>query len=217
MSQYPWIYQPPQSMPSGYDPAEPLLTPARRAGLLSIIMGVLMILLGGCVGALAAIPLDQFPPELREQIEQQERQLGGDVRVSLQSLWLIAAVAMLFPGVLMIVLGFFVRRGGIGPVVSLLVLIILLILLTAPTLFTGLGGLQAGNPAALMAICMVAVVLALLGLEIWFLAGAIRAAPQIWMIRTQHQSQMWQYQQNQQQFRQDIPPPPTPTDEMSHQ
>jgi hypothetical protein len=204
-----WIYRPPQyTPPAGYDPAEALLEPARRAGLLSVILGVLTLLLGSCIGMVGMIPPEQLPPDVRAEFEQIEAQFPSNTLFSIQSKFLFASIVILVPGILLIILGFTARRGGMGSIVALMVISILILLLLAPSLLGGLIGLGGGDPVVLVGTCVLAIPVALLGLQLWFLAGAVRAAPQIWMLRMQQQGAFAEHYQNQQLYRQPPPPPP---------
>lgn len=209
MSQYPWIYQPPNPPPRGYDPAAGLLSPARRAGILAIILGALMLLCG--VGLiLFSVGFEKLPAEVRSQLESDVKRYGA-AGVNLKAVYMTAAIVIFGIASAMIVMGIFVLRGGIGPVIALMVVTALLLIFLALQLFAITVGSQ-GDPRRLAGACVIILPLAFLGLLMWFLAGAVRAAPQVWLARMQHQSQFWQQQQNEQQYRQGgwFPPPPAP-------
>jgi hypothetical protein len=208
MSENPWVYQPPQPAMPGYDPAAHLLAPARRAGILAIILGSLVLLCGGAI-LLVAIGFDQLPAEMRSQMEGDLARYGS-AGVSPRSIYMTAAVVILLIAIVMIVLGALVMRGGMGSIISLMIVTVLLIIFLILQLVS-IPAIAQGDSRAMIGACMAVIPLVLLGLLMWFLAGAVRAAPQIWMIRMQQQSQMWQYQQNQQQYQHgNWPPPPPP-------
>jgi hypothetical protein len=221
MSQYPYPpspYQQPQYTPpagAGYDPAHQLLGPARNAGLLSIIVGGLLIVCGaGCIGIGALVPFDQVRAEQPALFEQFDAQFGEDSANMMKWILITMGIITVVPAVLMIILGIFARRGGLGPIVTLMVLTILMLLGGVAQLVGSLlqGG---GDPNTLIGTCIMVIPLALLAVLMYFLIAAARAAPQVRMMRDQYQSQFWQYQQNQQAYGQQpqhwqAPPPPPP-------
>src|SRR5439155_10922330 len=130
MSQYPSPYQPPQQYPPGYgypsQYADPL-TPARRAGITMIVLGILSLLMGGCLSAVgASLPriMSQMSPEQTEPIRRMETQFG----ISPSKMIIAAGVATVIIGLVYIVLGVLVRGGGMGAVISAIVLSSLAIL-----------------------------------------------------------------------------------------
>ena len=127
-------------------PLDELLRPARRAGVLMFIVAGLMLLCGAFVGILGAIPLEsmQLPPEVKAELDR----LQSTNQVDLQLVFLIASAVMLIPAILMVILGIYVRKGGLFSQVSALILTALL------TLFIGINALtalqQGGWPAAIV-------------------------------------------------------------------
>lgn len=149
MSQYPPPPPPPPDQPSqpppGYPPAQygyaappygayPGMpwapqpdprAPANRAGILMIILGILGLLLGGCMGVLAAfVPAMRDSPEAAQALAQMEEQ----AKVDAFTVFLAGAIVLGVASVAQIVVGVIVRRGTLGPVVTGIVLTALLLL-----------------------------------------------------------------------------------------
>ena len=214
MSQYPWPspYQPGYGPVPGQDPVAHLLAPARRASWLSIILAVVLMACGACAGAFYFLPLDQLPPEQRAEFTRMEEQMRAQTGLSFRTAMAAAGAVMFVPALLLLVLGILVRNGSGGIAIALIVLTSLLLLLGLLNLATSLPGV-ARNPSAAIGLCVVVIPVALLGLLLYFLIGAVRNAPQLRAVREQYQSQYWQHQQNQQTYGQPwqgAPPPPPP-------
>ena len=210
MSQYPSPY-PPKQQPSYYgqppqSPAE-LLAPARRAGVLMITLGVLFVLGGLCMafagtvissGELATTPQGR---QLQQQFDQLESQAGMSVR----TLMLIAGACPLAAGALLGAMGFFVRGGGMGAVITSMVLVAVLALflgfILLAVLVQGVAG-RAGGAEFVGAVCVYGLPLFLLVLLLVWLIQAARASSKLEQARQQFQAQMWHYQQQQQMYQQ---------------
>ncbi len=228
MSQYPSPYSPPPVPPNyGYDfnyyqPQRDVLAPSRRAGMLLYVVGGLILLPSLCCGAMGlALPA----------IMAQEPALFSEVSASgmspegLQTTLMIGGGVMLLLGVVMIILGRFVRRGSMGAAVTGSVLAVLVFLYLV---LNGLGILVMSGklPPAQMVLGLAMTVLGLVifGMLFVWLIQAAMAAPRIAMMQSQYQQQYWQYQQQQQMYQPgyaappaagettnpSIPPPPTP-------
>jgi hypothetical protein len=120
------------------------------------------------------------------------------------------AVLALVKAIVTIILAIFVRRGGIGSIVTSIVLCVLALL---GILFELAGsGVQAarGTPGQIPVMATFLAALALYGLLMVWLVQAAKAAPSVRAMRTQ--SQLWQMQQQQQMYNQAgyAPPPPPP-------
>src|SRR5689334_5803025 len=126
MSQYPQYPQGPQQQPNwpghlGYgagffDP----LAKAKRAGTLMIVLGVLGLLCGGMAGWTGANwdqVLQMYPPEMRSAM--------SEVKASSM---IVAGEVMAGVSLVMLLLGFFVRRGSKGAMIAGVVLSGLLLL-----------------------------------------------------------------------------------------
>ncbi len=214
MSQYPSPYSPPPVPPNyGYDfnyyqPQQDVLAPAQRAGMMLYVVGGLILLPSLCCGAMGlALPA----------IMAQEPSLFSEVSASgmspegLQTTLMIAAGVTLLLGVVLIVLGRFVRRGSMGAAVTGSILAVLVFLYLV---LNGLGILVMSGklPPAQMVLGLAMTVLGLVifGLLIVWLIQAAMAAPRIAMMQSQYQQQYWQYQQQQQMYQPGYVPPPAP-------
>jgi hypothetical protein len=205
MSQYPSPYNTPYPGNYGFDPAAGLLAPAKRAAILMFVLGGLNLACGACVGVFARIgPIDQLvaranvqlPPDLNMPPEQLFRIFLG----------ILAALSLLH-AIAMIILAVFVRRGGIGSIVTSIVLCVLVLLLLA---MQGIGAVVRGAAGQPQGLIFFVIGIGLYGLLFAWLIQAARAAAAVKTMRMQ--SQLWQIQQQQQMYGQGgyAPPPPPP-------
>jgi hypothetical protein len=195
----------------GYgNPIDALLSPARRAMWLMLILGIITVLFGGCfslVGAMWQELVKQMPPESQAQFDRLEQQLQG---VHAQTYLLVAGIATLVVGLLHVALSFFVRRGSMTPIVLGILLCGGMLLLFA---LAAIGNAVSGQ---LPGICFGVVGLALWGLLLAWLIHAASRSGQIAAMRgygvQQYAAQYAQYQQSQQQQQPgySFPPPPPP-------
>ncbi len=208
MSNYPSPYQPPVQQYYGYPPD--LGKPARRASVLMIILGTLTLLLGACMfGAAMVVPNDQWLPEIQPQIAKIEAESGTSVMTLIK----IAGGIVATPGLILIVLGLFVRRGGLVPAVLGVVITALMLLYFAYTVLQAvLIGLQGNAVGAFIPLVFSTVATALFGLQMYWLAKAVVNAGPLRVFNQHQQAYAWQMQQQsyaqQQQYR--MPPPPPP-------
>jgi len=192
-------YQPQQQDP---------LAPARRASVLMFILGGLIVLPSFCCGAMGlALPgmMAQQPGLFSEM------SAAGMTPEALQVTLVVVAGVALFIGVAMIVLGRFVRGGGIGPVVTSIVLVALIAIYL---LLNGLGAVVLPNmtpPQKVLGCAMSVFGLAILGVLLLWLIQAAKAASRVATMKSQYQQQYWQYQQQQQMYQSGyVAPPPVP-------
>ena len=193
--------QPPTPMDWGGYPAgaTDLLGPARRAAVLMWVLGVVLLLLGGCLGALGAgMPTLRQQPQFEQALRQLETQAPGDL---LGMLFVIMGVVTSVVAVAYIVLGFFTRRGGLGAIITSLVLSGLvaayLVLNTVVSLASGAGGLGGA--------CIGVIGLALHGVLITWLIQAVRASARVRALQAQYAAQPWPAPQSPQAY--GYPPP----------
>jgi len=74
-----------------------------------ILLGAFILLLGGCIGlASGVMTIDRLPPEVLAQA----RQIEAQSHLSWDLFLKIFAAIVAAPGLILIVLGLFVRRGG---------------------------------------------------------------------------------------------------------
>lgn len=210
MSQYPPPYSPQQPGYGGYPPQplqspEELLAPARRAGTLMIVLGALSVLCGlymawqsGSFDLSTAAATPELQRQMQQQIEAAEKQTG----VSFRTVMLVMGVIPLATGAVLGGLGFYVRGGSLGVVVTGTVVVGCMLLVTGVTLLLGvLQGAAVGGPAfAAAAACQCGIPFGMLILLMVWLIQAARSASRIAMARQQHQAQMWHYQQYQQAY-----------------
>ena len=211
MSQYPPPYSPQEPAFGGYPPPEQpqspdeLLAPARRAGTLMIVVGALSVL----CGLWMAWQSNNFDPaapgvpsELQRQMQQQVEMFETQTGMAFRTLMLAVAFVPLAVGAVLGGLGFYVRGGSFGVVITALVLTGVLLLITAVLLLGGvLQGAAMGGPvfaAGMLCQCGVPFVLLVL-LTVW-LVQAARGASRLASARQQHQAQAWQHQQYQQAY-----------------
>jgi hypothetical protein len=216
MSQYPSPYTPPstpqqqQQLNYGYDfryyqPTDDLLAPARRAGVLLFVVGGLLALGGLCCGALGTLaPLD----EVMAQNPVLNSTPGVTVEMLKVGIIVLGVLALLF-GMALLVLGYFVRGGGMVPVVIAIVLVVLALLFNLLNLVSTAVQLRGAGPQIFGALCVNMLPLVLLIVLLVSLVQAARAAPRLAMMRSQYQQQYWQYQQQQQMYQAGYVAPPT--------
>ncbi len=163
-----------------------LAKPAQRAGLLMIIVGLLTVVLAIALAALgSAMPRGQYPPNLQQQIRKVEVELGVGWSVLLK----IAAAIVATPAVLMVVLGFFVRRGSMIAAVLGVVLTSLMALYLGSVLVQSIIAVITGSAegaAGPVVFCLAA--MALLGLQIYWLAKAVINAGPLKVFNQQYQA-----------------------------
>jgi hypothetical protein len=163
----PGAYPPYYAAQHAYPSLIQALAPARRSAVLQWVLGGLFFLFGGCLGGFgAAVPKMRKQPELEPIFRQLEAQSISPSAYLIAAGVVIGAVALGY-----IVLGFFTRRGGLGAIVTSIVLTSLV------ALYLGLSSVAAlfmqGGPAGA---CMVAPVLALHVLLLVWLIQAARAS-----------------------------------------
>jgi hypothetical protein len=181
---------PPGVLPYYQPPIDPL-GPAKRASLLMFIMGPLIFLAGACLVSVPSMLRVMPPnPQLTQTMQQLDEELHGDVDAKL----MIGGVFSAVVGVAMLILAFFVRRGGRTACILGAVLAGLLGVWSVMNL---LGGLLMGNVGG---VCMSALMIASFGLMIAWLIQAIRASGRVTLAQQQYAAQYWQYQQTMQAY-----------------
>ena len=199
MSQYP--YSPPPNVPYGYsyqDPMAQLLAPAKRASVCLFVLAGLMIPCGGLLGLVGAFfakaDFSQVPAETAAMLRQVEQQFAT-MGITLSGFFLGLAVFMLVMGMVALLLGVFVRRGGLGSIVCSIILCCVMGLLAGISIVGGVSGAAQGQGQAVMGICMWGALLVLLIFALVSLFQAARNSGQLNAARMGYQSQMQQYQQ----------------------
>ncbi|HRK30234.1 MAG TPA: hypothetical protein PLD59_04070, partial [Tepidisphaeraceae bacterium] len=197
MSQYPPGQYPPSQYPPGYPSPYPIhsyATPApmdpgahgRRACIMMIIVGVIGLLMAGCVGVTAAMISGMAEmPELKQSLQQIEQQAGVNARTLLT----IAAVVFGGVAVVQIILGIVVRGGGMVAGVLGIVFTSILILYSIVNVVASIGmGGQLG------AACLSAGMVVVFGVQLFLLINVCRNAGHVaWMKQmTALPQQPWQ-------------------------
>jgi hypothetical protein len=172
----------------GYDAAQQLLGPCRRASVLIFVLAGLGALAGFCLAAVfPALPLEQA-------MQQQGLTLPpGQTLDSFRHAAMVTGVVIVVVSVVYIVLGVLVRRASKGAaitaiVLTILALIYLVLSILASLLMASRGG-GAGEGA--MGVCLLIVPLALMIWLLVWLSQAVGAAGR-W--------QQWQMQAQQMQY-----------------
>ncbi len=177
-----------------WEQVQNLMAVFRRAGILMVVLGVLALLMGGCFGAAAGlVRWERMQPDVVEMV----REFESTTAISFRAAMAVLSVMMVVPAVLMIVLGFFVRKGSRGAVIAGVVLAGLGLLFS---LWNMVGSMTMGGPQAMGGICMSLLMLAVLGLLMVWLVQALRAVGPLREAQTAYQGQYWQYMQSQQQM-----------------
>jgi hypothetical protein len=221
MSQYPSPYSPPPSQQQqqqqqpqvgyGYDfnyyqPGQDPLVPARRASVMLFIVGGLLAIGGLCCGAVGTLaPMDE--------IMAQNPVLNSTPGMTAQMLKvgiIVLGVAGVLFGMGLLVLGYFVRGGGIVPVVIAIVLVALAGLFNLFNMGSTVVQLRGAGPELIGGLCVNVVPLVLLIVLLVTLVQAAKAAPRVAMMKSQYQQQYWQYQQQQQMYQAGYVAPPPP-------
>jgi len=219
LSQYPQ-YHAPQPPPDANLSPEQLVGPARRAGTMMMIVGVLAVLAGLCVAYQAnsfdptdprAIPDAQLRQQMQQQINTFETQLG----ISFRTLMLVFAAIPLLLGAVTGGVGLYVRNGGLASVVAGIVVVGLMLLGVGFALLAGLiQGMATGPAVLVVSVCVYGVPFGLLVMLMLWLVQAARAAPRLAEARRRLEARQGQYEERQQAFRQEpgpgYPQPPPP-------
>ena len=133
LSQYPPVYPsgpvPYQVPGQSWNPLDELLIPARRAGTLMMVIGSLVLICGFCIGVVG-LAWDQLMQMAAADPKQQVAvaQIQALYGANAQSQFLYAGAATVIVGLIYMILGFFVRRGGKGATYTAMVLAILALL-----------------------------------------------------------------------------------------
>ncbi len=190
---YPPPYQGPP-MPQYYGAPVDALRPARRASLLMFIVGPLILLMATCLFSMPAIMNASPTP----QVEQLRSKVAAQTSVSFDTLCRAFGAIVCVPGLLILVLAFFVRTGGkVATILSAVVVGLVSLLLILETI----GGLvQASDPNALMGLCVLVPCTAVLILQFVWLIQAAVASGNVQSAQQQYAQQYWQYQQTMQAY-----------------
>jgi len=161
------------------------------------ILAGLMIPCGAIMGLVAAVlgkaDLSQLPPETAAQFQKLEEQLSG-MGVSLSGLFMATSLVMVVVGLTMLILGIVVRRGGMGSVVTSIIVCCLLSLVAVLSVLSGMMGASQGRDV-LAPTCIWGVFLAVLIFTLVSLFQAAKNSGQLNAYQMGYQAQFQQYQQ----------------------
>jgi hypothetical protein len=199
VSQYP--YSPPPNVPYGYsyqDPTAQLLAPAKRASVCLFVLAALMIPCGGLMGLFAAFfakgDYSQVPAETAALLRQAEQQFAS-VGITISGFFLGLAVFMLVMGMLSLLFGVMVRRGGLGSIVCSIILCCVMGLMAGISTISGLPKAAQGDGQAMAGVCVWGLLLVLLIFALVSLFQAAKNSGRLNAYRMGYQAQMQQYQQ----------------------
>jgi hypothetical protein len=214
MSNYPPPYPGPPAYPSpyagppvGYYPPPPAAGTgaARRAGLLMFILGPMVLLLGGCFVCVAAA-LPTMAQQSPQQVDNLRAQMSLPSGFSMETFMAVAGVVVAVPGIVLLTLAAFVRRGRRWAVITSLVVAGLILMWLALNVLASLVHAASGGPN-LMGGCVGVVVAAAFGLLVAWLIAALRAGPGAGDPYQQYLAQYYYQQQVAQSYA--VPPGPT--------
>lgn len=155
-------------------------TPGRRAAILMWVVGGLAMLCGGALFGMAAVPVESYPDEMKQAVQQMEQEFG----VSWQQAMKWEGVVTGGVGVLAVLLAFGVWPSRRVPITVALVLACLAFVRQAIGLAAALAS-AGGGAQVVGATCVSGVLLAVLGLLCAWLVQAFRAAPQVQEMKQQ--------------------------------
>jgi O-antigen/teichoic acid export membrane protein len=160
--------------------------PARQASVLMFVLCGLALLAAMMFLMSSFIPPDKLPPDTRDRLEQAASQSGLSISASLQ----VTALMVAIPGVIVGLLGIFVRGGRMVAIAMSIVLdALLLAMTTIATLAALFGGGGSGNVLASCPFLGAAVLMAFLMVR---LIAAAKAAKSAKASAAQYQLQYWQ-------------------------
>jgi hypothetical protein len=209
MSQYPSPYSAPVYTPT-YGMFPDVLAPARRAGILLIVLGSLMFIYALCNGGSTAI----LSTEEMRKVQQDFSAVGESpfspetmrkATVIFSGVVAVLAIGFIFCGVL-------VRRGN-GPATVTALVLNSIILLVSLLFLVGTIVVALAVPLMLVASCFILAAVALFALGEFWLVQALKVPAQLAAMQQQYQMQMWHYQQQAQMYSagsyaQNYPQPP---------
>jgi TM2 domain-containing membrane protein YozV len=209
MSQYPSPYQPPTPPYPGYDyysGSSDALAPAKRAGILMFTIAGLLILGSLCCGAVGAM-LPQLMAEHPESFSRLQ-EIPEATPHRMQAVLVGSGILCALFSVILGLLGFFVRKGGKGAIITSIGLSSIAIALLA---LWSLAGVAQGELGA----CILVIPLALFVLLVVWLVQAVRASGSVQAMQNQYMQQYWQHLYQQQMYSQQQPYPPGGTPPIS--
>ncbi|MFT3785936.1 MAG: hypothetical protein QM770_07200 [Tepidisphaeraceae bacterium] len=195
--------------PIGYNPnhqsVDQLKSPAKWAGLTMIILGVLGILMGGCLGAMMSMAAT---PEVARAMEQQARSVPGGTVEMMRMIFVIFAIALAVWGLIAIALGMWCRfNHRVGMILTIIYCVLSLGYIALNLIVTIVGG--SAQPGGLVAAgCVVGLPSVLLMLVIGLLTKGLVNVSKIRNAEAQWAA--WQQQYAAAYYAQQQQPPPPP-------
>jgi hypothetical protein len=189
VGQYPSPYSPPNpptnlNYASGFPD---LMAPARRASIMMFVIGAMSLLLGLCSGAVVAMAQGAQYQALAQQFAKSSQGPPPSESV-LRTIYAALAIISAVAGIVLIVLGIFVRRASKVAMVFSVILCGMALLWLGISELSGL--IQAlGNPVVAIGACVMLVPLATVGLTTMWLIQALKALPHLEAARQQWQAQ----------------------------
>jgi hypothetical protein len=175
-----------------------LLAPAKRASVSMFVLSGLLIpcglLLGLLFAAFSNMDLSKLPAENSAQIRLAEQQLG-QLGMTVPGFLLGAGLTTLIIGVLLLILGVLVRRGGLGSAVTSIIVCCMLALGAVLSVVGGVSGSAQGQGEAVIGTCVWGILLVVLIFTLVWLFQAARNSGHVAAYRMGYQNQMQQYQQ----------------------
>jgi hypothetical protein len=197
LSQYPFPpspYVPPGFNPGSWASGQPR-TPARSASNLQMVLGGILALFGTCIGSLVwLIPDDVLGKVVQQQGANLPPMNGYSPIQEMRILSAVTAGAMLLAGILLLVLAFFVRRGGRISAVCSIVANSVIGIFILMDLLAGVG--QGAVKFAIFPLVILVGLLALDGTTIAKLVASLRSSGDA-QIRAMQQAHYWMMQQQQ--------------------
>jgi hypothetical protein len=209
LSQYPYNPSPYQPPPFNYGSGPMFnspLRPARIAFVLQLILGICLVLLPTCLITSVMVVRQQMPQMYQQQVSNMQLPPGVTVDDVLREAMIRGGVSIVL-GLVLIVLAFFVRRGGRTSSITSSVLVGILALF----MFLALLGvlqqmLSAPSGQAMFSLIFVAAGLALCGATLARLIMVARSPQDLRSLAMQ--SQYWEMMQQQGGYGYGYPPPP---------
>ena len=147
---------------------------ARRAGSLMFVLGPVVLLMGGCfVFIAAALPAMSRNPSTAQQVDDLRAKMPMPNGVSLETVLTVAGILIGLPGIGLLVLAPFVRRGRTWAIVTTLIVDALVLLWLALNVLVAVAHVGS-DPSNLFGGCLGVVFLAAFGLLLAWLIGALR-------------------------------------------
>jgi hypothetical protein len=194
MTHLPPPYSPP-AVDGGFDGPLPFAPPealraARQASIVLFVLAGLALAGGTLFLVFSTIPLQDLPPQTRDQLQELVEQTGRSVPAN----EIMSGLTMAIPGLIMAVLGFFVRGGRLRAIVAAMVCDGLLLVVTTVAILASVFNTAGMGPVGACPFIGAAAVMILLMVR---LSHAAKAAIAAKSVMAQYYMQFMQFQQMQ--------------------